>query len=184
MPNEQIGQYDCATSFYCLHWLYDLSRAFENIFKLLRPNGKALVMFLGSHCFFEAYVRLSQNPRYEFYLQDAHRYVSYFQRKMCKNMRASLRKMLEDIGFEILHCSKREKSYQYNNQQSLKNQILPVNPSLTRMPDDIKGEFMDNLISEILSQDTVSTPFESKNNELILKYYLLIAHVKKPQSAT
>ncbi|KAL6260556.1 hypothetical protein P5V15_008077 [Pogonomyrmex californicus] len=24
MPNEQIGQYDCVTSFYCLRWTYDL----------------------------------------------------------------------------------------------------------------------------------------------------------------
>ncbi|XP_011634396.1 juvenile hormone acid O-methyltransferase-like isoform X1 [Pogonomyrmex barbatus] len=128
MPSEQIGQYDCVTSFYCLHWIYDLSRAFENIFKLLRPNGKALVTFFGFHGMFEAFIRLSQNPRYEFYLQDVHRYVPYFQREKSKNMRASLRKMLEDIGFEILHCSKREKSFQYNSQQNLKIQILPVNP--------------------------------------------------------
>ncbi|KAL6260557.1 hypothetical protein P5V15_008078 [Pogonomyrmex californicus] len=182
MPNEQIGQYDCVTSFYCLHWPYDLSRAFENIFKLLRPNGKGLVMFLGYHCLFEAYMRISQNPRYEFYLQDAHRYVPHFQRKMCKNMRASLRKMLEDIGFEILHCSKRENSYQYNN-QSFRDYIISVNPFINQIPDDMKDEFMDNLISEILNQD-VSTPFLNKNDELILKYYLLIAYVKKPQSAT
>lgn len=31
--------------------------------------------------------------------------------------------MLEDVGFEILHCSKREKSYQYSK-QSLKSKIL------------------------------------------------------------
>ncbi|KAL6260400.1 hypothetical protein P5V15_007927 [Pogonomyrmex californicus] len=182
IPKEQIGQYDYVTSFYCLHWSKDLWRAFKNIYKLLRPNGKALVMFLGFHCGFEAYIRLGQNPRYEFYLQDARRYVPYFQRKMCKNMRASLRKMLEDIGFEILHCSKREKSYQYSN-QSLKNHVLAVNPFIKRIPDNMKSEFVDNLISEILSQN-VLTPLDSKNNELVLRYYLLIAYIKKPQSAT
>lgn len=57
------------------------------------------------------------------FLKDAHRYVPYFQRKMCADVRASLRKMLENIGFEILHCSKREKSYQYSK-QSLKSTIL------------------------------------------------------------
>lgn len=47
-------------------------------------------------------------------LQDARRYVPYFQRKKSKNMRANLRKMLEDVGFQIQHCSKREKTYEYN----------------------------------------------------------------------
>ncbi|KAL6260554.1 hypothetical protein P5V15_008075 [Pogonomyrmex californicus] len=182
MPSEQIGQYDYVTSFYCLHFAYDLSHAFENIFKLLRPNGKALVTFLEYHIVYEVYIRLSQKPRYEFYLQDAHRYVPYFQRKIYKNIEASLRKMLEDIGFEILHCSKREKCYQYNNQQILKNQMLSINPFISRMPDDIKDEFMDDLIKEIFKQD-IWIPFENKNNEFLLKHYLLVAYIKKPQSA-
>jgi len=107
-------------------------------------------MFLGYHSGFEAYVQLKQYPRYQSYLQvliikinktrltimltlnsnacilffkDACRYVPYFQRRMCKDVRASLRKMLEDVGFEILHCSKREKSYHYSK-QSLKSKIL------------------------------------------------------------
>lgn len=61
--------------------------------------------------------------------KDARRYVPYFQRRMCKDIRASLRKMLEDVGFEILHCSKREKSYQYSKQslKSKKNWITRQN---------------------------------------------------------
>lgn len=96
------------------------------------------MVFLGYHCGFEAYLRLKQNPRYQSYLQvlmaiihltyvnvkikfkclrfkDARRYVPYFQRNMSKeHARANLRKMLEDVGFEILHCSLREKTYEYN----------------------------------------------------------------------
>lgn len=61
-------------------------------------------------------------------LKDARRYIPYFQRRMCKDVRASLRKMLEDVGFEILHCSKREKTYQYSK-QSLKSKMLNDKPN-------------------------------------------------------
>jgi len=50
-------------------FLIKFRRAFENIYKLLRPNGKALLMFLGYHSGFEAYVRLKQHPRYKSYLK-------------------------------------------------------------------------------------------------------------------
>lgn len=181
LPSDQVGQYDNAVSFYCLHWCNDIWRAFDNVYKLLRQNGKAIMMFIGQHFGFEAYLRLKQNPRYQSYLQDAPRYVPYFQRRKCKDVRASLRKMLQEIGFEILHCSQREKSYQYSK-QSLKNHVCAVNPFIKRMPDDLKGEFVDNLLSEIMSQN-VLIPLQNKNDEeeyVVLRYYLLIAYVQKP----
>ncbi|XP_077273752.1 juvenile hormone acid methyltransferase isoform X1 [Temnothorax americanus] len=182
LPSDQVEQYDNVVSFYCLHWCNDMWRAFENIYKLLRPNGKALMMFLGYHCGFNAYLRIKQDPRYQSYVQDAGRYVPYFQRTMSKDVRASLRKMLEDVGFAILHCSKREKSYQYSA-QSLKNHVIAVNPFIKRIPDDMKDEFVDHLVSEIMSQN-VLIPLKSKNSQeehgIVLRYDLLIAYVQKP----
>ncbi|EGI57813.1 PREDICTED: uncharacterized protein LOC105153364 [Acromyrmex echinatior] len=185
LPSDQVEQYDNVVSFYCLHWCDDIWRALQNMYKLLRPNGKALVMFLGHHSGFEAYLQLKQYPRYQSYLQDACRYVPYFQRRMCKDVRASLRKMLEDVGFEILHCSKREKSYHYSK-QSLKNHVCAVNPFIKRLPDDMKSEFIDNLLNEIMNQNAlIPLKSKSKNSQeyLILRYYLLIAYVQKPPSA-
>lgn len=46
-------------------------RAFENVYKLLRPGGKALIMFLAWNNGFDAYVKLHENPRYKPYMQVA-----------------------------------------------------------------------------------------------------------------
>jgi len=48
----------------------------------------------------------------------------------------------------------------------------------------MKDDFVDNLISEIMSQN-VLIPLKSKNEEeyIIFRYYLLIAYVQKPSSA-
>lgn len=50
--------------------------------------------------------------------QDASRFVPFFHR--CKDSQATLRTILEDIGFEILDCSRREKSFVYQNMEILK----------------------------------------------------------------
>ncbi|XP_011871884.1 PREDICTED: uncharacterized protein LOC105564253 [Vollenhovia emeryi] len=181
LPSDQVEQYNNVVSFNCLHWCNDMWRAFENIYKLLQPNGKALVMFAGYHCGFNAYLLLKQNPRYESYLEDARRYVPYFQRRKCKDIRASLRKMLETVGFEILHCSKREKSFQYSR-QSLKSHVYAINPFIKRIPDDLKDEFIDHLMSEIINQ-TDFIPLKSENSQeerIMMRYDLLIAYVQKP----
>lgn len=59
--------------------------------------------------------------------------------------------------------------------------VCAVNPFIKRIPDDMKDEFVDNLISEIMSQN-VLIPLKNKNSQeyIILKYDLLIAYVQKP----
>ncbi|KAL0109382.1 hypothetical protein PUN28_014452 [Cardiocondyla obscurior] len=179
LPADQIGKYDNALSFYCLHWCNDLRRAFENIYKLLRPNGKALTMFIGRHGGFNAYTELQQVPKYRSYLQDAHLYVPYFQRRLCTDIRGSLREMLADIGFEILHCSTREKSYKYS-QQSLKDHILAINPFLKRIPEDMKSDFINHLVYKVINKNALIPFKKNVNDHVILRYDLLIAYVQKP----
>ncbi|XP_012221675.1 juvenile hormone acid O-methyltransferase isoform X2 [Linepithema humile] len=192
LPSDQIERYKNILSFYCLHWCNDLRFALQNVYKLLQSDGKALIAFLGHHGGFDEYVRCKQNPRYQQYLQDAHRYVPYFQRmKISTNYKTSieisLRKMLQDIGFKILHCSKREKSYRYSK-QSLKDHAYAVNPFIHRLPDDIREEFIDHLVNEIISHNGL-VPFESTKNEqdmyknIVLRYYLMIAYVQKLPAA-
>lgn len=186
LPSDQMKCYDNVTSFYALHWCNDICKAFQNIYKLLKPKGKAIIIFLSHHFGFEAYTRLKQNPRFQPYLHDAHRYVPYFQRNCLhpKDMKASLEIILEQIGFEILHCTNRKKTFRYTNRESLKNQVCAVNPFMKRFPNEkLKNEFLEALVNEILSQNVHKSPLKNKNNEedyIILKYHLMIVHISKP----
>ncbi|XP_066601295.1 juvenile hormone acid O-methyltransferase [Prorops nasuta] len=181
LPNEELNQYDNALSFYCLHWCQNSWLAFENIYKLLRPGGKALLMFLGYNDGFDAYVRLHENPRYQPYMKDAYKYIPYFHR--CDDSRAVLRKILADVGFHILHCSRRDKSFVYQNMQILKSHTLAVNPFISRVPDNLKQEFEDVTLREVVSQKIL---FANKNSggqeeySILDRYSLLVAFVEKP----
>ncbi|KAI4492376.1 hypothetical protein M0804_002167 [Polistes exclamans] len=184
LPEEQIERYENVVSFYCLHWCQNTRLAFENIFKLLRPGGKALIMFLAYNDGFDAYVRIHENPRYQPYMQDAHKYIPYFH--YCNDSRGALRSMLEETGFNVLHCSKREKSFIYQNIQSLKRHALAVNPFISRIPDNYKEEFEDILIREITSKKILFTNKADKCQQeysVLDRYHILVTYLQKPYTS-
>ncbi|CAK9820953.1 Juvenile hormone acid O-methyltransferase [Anthophora plagiata] len=183
LPNEEMGQYSNALSFYCLHWCQNAWQAFENIYKLLQLGGKALVMFLAWNDGFDAYMKVHENPQYKPYMEDADRFVPFFHRS--KDSRAALRTMLNDIGFEVLHCSRREKSFVYQNMEILKSHMIAVNPFISRIPDHLKEEFEDVVVREVASRKIL---FTNKNDNgqqeysILDRYHILVAYVRKPSS--
>ncbi|XP_014471981.1 PREDICTED: juvenile hormone acid O-methyltransferase-like [Dinoponera quadriceps] len=188
LSSEENGQYDFAVSFSCLHWCQDMRRVFGNIYKLLRPNGRALVEFIAHHGAFECYYKLKRNAQYEPYMQDVDRYIPYFQN--CKNPRESLRKILDNTGFKIIHCSQREATFTFESKEILREHILAVNPFVSRMPDDIKDKFIDDLTEDIILHQIVrphkmkQQTQEPENQTITLdRYYTLLVYVKRPRSA-
>ncbi|KAI4489447.1 hypothetical protein M0802_011119 [Mischocyttarus mexicanus] len=183
LPEEQIERYENVVSFYCLHWCPNTRLAFENIYKLLRPGGKALIMFLAYNNGFDAYIRIHENPLFQPYMQDAHKYIPYFHH--CNDSRGALRSILEDTGFNVLHCSKREKSFVYQNIQTLKRYALAVNPFISRIPDDYKKKFEDVLIREIISNKILfKNEAECQQEYSVLdRYHILVTYLQKPYTS-
>ncbi|KAG7197711.1 hypothetical protein KM043_014471 [Ampulex compressa] len=171
LPAEEVGQYDNAISYYCLHWVRDLRQAFANIYKLLRVGGKALVTLISSHSCFDAYVRVYENPRYRPYMQDVHCYIPLLHR--CNDSRAELRKILEDVGFEVQHCSRRDQTSVFQNVEILRNHMLPVNPFLSRIPENLKTEYEDEIVQEMI-KGMITVPKDSNGDQCILDMYQLL----------
>ncbi|KAK0179618.1 hypothetical protein PV327_005356 [Microctonus hyperodae] len=183
LPISEMEKYDSAVSFYCLHWCQNMQNTLNNIHQLLRPGGHGLVMFISYHIGYEAYKRLQNNPRFKPYLEDTWKYIPSFQD--CLNPRMTMKKMLEKTGFEVLHCSNHEKTYIYENIETLKNHMIAVNPFLDRMPDDIKNEYLNELTKQ-LTHDTIL--FKNKKDtspgyNVLDRYKLLIAHFRKPDNS-
>ncbi|KAG7197701.1 hypothetical protein KM043_014461 [Ampulex compressa] len=181
LPPEEVGQYNNALSFYCLHWVHDTRQAFENIYKLLRAGGKALVVFVSSHKIFDAYVRMHQNPRYRPYMQDVHCFIPPFHQ--CNNSQAELQKILEEIGFEVQHCSQRETNFVFQNTEVLQNHLHAINPFISRLPEHLKAEFMDALVQEMIKGKIALPRYSGGDQPILDKYYNLIAYIKKPVAA-
>nr|XP_033336742.1 juvenile hormone acid O-methyltransferase isoform X1 [Megalopta genalis]XP_033336743.1 juvenile hormone acid O-methyltransferase isoform X1 [Megalopta genalis]XP_033336744.1 juvenile hormone acid O-methyltransferase isoform X1 [Megalopta genalis]XP_033336745.1 juvenile hormone acid O-methyltransferase isoform X1 [Megalopta genalis]XP_033336746.1 juvenile hormone acid O-methyltransferase isoform X1 [Megalopta genalis]XP_033336747.1 juvenile hormone acid O-methyltransferase isoform X1 [Megalo len=181
LPNELVAQFSNAFSFFCLHWCENPWRTFGNIWKMLRPGGTALTMFLARNDGFDVYMDVYENPLYRPFMQDVDRYVPYYHR--CKDQRSSLRKVLEDTGFDVLHCSKRQKSYVYQNKLALKKHVAAVNPFVNRFPEELRDDFMEEISQGIVKQKILFKNQEDcsdQENKILDIYDILVAYVRKP----
>lgn len=181
LPVEFKERFDHGISFFCLHWVSDLRLAFENIYKLLKPGGTLLSQHILSFNGYNPYLTLSKRTRYQEYLKDVKKFITplYFN----KDPREALIKILEDVGFQVLHCSIREKITGYKSQDDRKELFAAVNPFVTRMPNDVKNDFMNNLMEETLKEESVL--FRKSDNPLDEEkvfdlYKLIMLHIKKP----
>ncbi|XP_043470529.1 juvenile hormone acid O-methyltransferase-like [Leptopilina heterotoma] len=181
IPATEIGRYDNALSFYCLHWIQNPRRAYENIYQLLQPGGKVVITFLTFNSGFQAYLKLSEDPKYKSYMKDVRKFIP--PTLTYNNVRAELKKMLEETGFEVIHCSNREKTFVYKSMKILKNHVRAVNPFLHRMPDNVAEEYMTDLVREIVNEKIICINKNNLNKEeysILDKYQVLVAYFKKP----
>ncbi|KAJ8669366.1 hypothetical protein QAD02_000625 [Eretmocerus hayati] len=183
IPSNLVGAFDNAVSFYCLHWCQDIRQVFGNIHQLLRPGGKSLVLFLASNTGFDTYLSLSENPLYKPYMQDVHKYIPYFQHS--NNPRMTLKKIIEESGLQVLHCSCREKTFIFNSLSTLEKHAQAVNPFTPRMPAEIRKKFETDQSNDMVRRKIsfVSGDDESENNVKVLdRYHVLVAYFEKPSA--
>ncbi|XP_063241611.1 juvenile hormone acid O-methyltransferase [Bacillus rossius redtenbacheri] len=135
-------------SFYCLHWVQEQRQALRNIMLLLRPGGKALLVFLANCPVFTMYEVMSSKSLWRPYTQDFLRFVSPYQYN--PQPAATLGKMLRDVGFKVTHCECRPCSFEYSSTQQLTDSLMAVNPFLNRIPEELKHSFISDCISEAM----------------------------------
>lgn len=181
-PVEYNTRFDHAFSFFCLHWITDLKRAFGNIYKFLKPGGTLIGQQVLSSNVYNGYLKLSESDKFKEYMKDVKRFVTplYF----AEDPRATLIKILENIGFQVLHCSIREKIAGYKSQADRKEFFATVTPFVSRMPNDVKNDFMDSLMEETLKEETVlfrKNDDSSKEDKIFDLHKFIILHIKKPE---
>ncbi|OXU24821.1 hypothetical protein TSAR_005469 [Trichomalopsis sarcophagae] len=181
LPPHLIGGFDNAVSFYCLHWCPDARKSFENIYQLLRPGGKGLVLFIAKNNGFDSYLKLHDYPEYKSYMKDVSNFIPYFNNR--DNPRAKLKKIIEESGFEVLHCSYREKTFIFESIDILKKHVVAVNPFIARMPEDMQEKYTNDLMREIVKLKITFVKAENgstKQYKVLDRYNVLIAYFKKP----
>ncbi|EFN75088.1 hypothetical protein EAI_08269 [Harpegnathos saltator] len=109
LPKKYISQYDHAFAFYVLHWCQDIRQAIENIYNLLRPGGTVLALTIVSQDVFDVLHKLSQDVRYKSYIKHINHFIPPFYNSL--QPQKELKTLLKSIGFNVLHCSYRERTY-------------------------------------------------------------------------
>ncbi|XP_023245717.1 juvenile hormone acid O-methyltransferase-like [Copidosoma floridanum] len=176
IPKELICAFDNAVSFFCLHWCQNTRRAFENIYQILRPGGRALVLYVAYHKIFDCYLRIAQMSQYKPYMTEVTKFIPKFQH--CDSPTVQMKKILEETGFKVLHCSLRKKTYIFRNLEIAKKHFVAANPFISKMPENVGKEFGNVLAREFASKKNKEL---NEEEEVLDLHHLLIIYLEKPE---
>ncbi|XP_063985669.1 juvenile hormone acid O-methyltransferase-like [Diachasmimorpha longicaudata] len=175
LPKNLVGQFNYATAFYCLNWCRQIEVAVRNIYELLQPGGKSIVLMISHHIVFDFYLEQQADPKFSGYMQDA---LKYFPPHYgCPSPETKLRRQLERARLKVLHCTNRTKIYDHKTVDSMLEMLMAVNPFLHRMSDDVQKEYRKDMETRIRNNILLS------NDELTTstQYTVLVAVFEKPK---
>ncbi|XP_037052031.1 juvenile hormone acid O-methyltransferase-like [Bradysia coprophila] len=171
--------FDHITSFYCLMWIHDQQIAARNLYKLLKPGGDMLVVFLAQHPMYDYYKKQSFDDRWSEYMDDADEYISPYQ--YSNDPAADFRNHLTDAGFRECRVEAREKCYVFNGVEIARNILRSVNPFIDRIPIQNQETYLEDLLQNFVQNHVVRDDFYG-NSELCRiapPYKLMVAYARK-----
>ncbi|XP_015118100.1 juvenile hormone acid O-methyltransferase [Diachasma alloeum] len=177
LPKNLIGQFDNATSFYCLHWCRNTKLALENFYKLLRPGGKAIILTISHHMIFDVYSEQREDPIFSAYMQDSLEFTSPQHGR--PDAEEIVRKDLNEVGFKIHYCANRWKTFTYPTLDAFLDLVMSVNPFVKRLPADLQKPYREDFEERLKSKYLPKKDY-SNGSSVDCRISLLIAVFEKP----
>ncbi|XP_013113387.2 juvenile hormone acid O-methyltransferase-like [Stomoxys calcitrans] len=142
LPNDLAGQFDYVTSFFAFMYVKSQRQALKNIHDLLKPaGGKCLILSLGKHPLFSAYIALSKMQKWSKYMTDVYSFVA--PQHYCLDPRDDIINFMIEIGFSDYHVEIEHKVFDFESVETFKNVIVSINPFLDFMQDFLTAAFTD-----------------------------------------
>ncbi|XP_067214415.1 juvenile hormone acid O-methyltransferase-like [Linepithema humile] len=179
LPEKYVSEFDHIFSFHTLHWCKNIRQAFENIYRMLRPGGTMLTLFVASHDTFNVFELMAQDIHFASYMEDVKRCISpYFY---SKNPRKEVKESLKNIGFEVSHCSHREATFSAKDSNKFLSGIMSISAFLDKMPHNLAKEFKDNYAREYMKRKIKYTSIcNNQEQTFVLDVYkVLIVYARK-----
>ncbi|XP_012231895.1 juvenile hormone acid O-methyltransferase-like [Linepithema humile] len=179
LPEKYVSEFNHIFSFHTLHWCKDIRQAFENIYRMLRPGGTMLTLFVASHDAHNVFELMAQDNHFASYKEDVKRCISpYFY---SKNPHKEVKELLKNIKFEVCHCSHREATFSAKDSNKFLSGIMSISTFLDKMPHDLAKEFKDNFAREYMRREISYTSIcDNQEQKFVLNIHkIMIVYARK-----
>ncbi|XP_011309376.1 lovastatin nonaketide synthase-like [Fopius arisanus] len=111
LPENLIEHFDNAVSFYALHWCKNTKQVLKNIYKLLRPGGKAIILTISHHMIYDMYPEQENDPRFAPYVKNSMKWAPPHQG--CSDAEQIMKKDLIEAKFNVEYCTNKWETFKY-----------------------------------------------------------------------
>ncbi|GFR28661.1 jhamt [Trichonephila clavata] len=148
-----------------LHQVADKELAFKNMYDMLRPGGHAGIIFCLANDICTWQIIISSSKNWGQYKRES---TPFF---IPANQEDNYYKdMLEDLGFRVVRCERKDVQMQFSSDQSLLKILLPIAKTNLNIPADRMTQFKEESVSlfKILINYSGNGPLHYKASEILL----------------
>ncbi|XP_055944388.1 uncharacterized protein LOC129975350 [Argiope bruennichi] len=146
------GQLTKFVSIHCFNRLKHQKQAFETVYQLLKPKGEAAVLFLLRNGYYDAIMKLSKDPKWSEYLNfDVTECIPQSQQQNLNSFH--FKKIVEDIGFTVLHCQETQNVTTFQSDEEYKSFYYSLCSFVPYIPIKEVEDFKNDLLYYILQEN-------------------------------
>lgn len=116
---NDMEPFDHITSFFCLMWIKNQKMCIQNFYKLLKPGGDMLLVFLASHAGYDAYKQLSRDNRWAQYMEDVDQVITPYQ--YSEDPGTEFQNLLKDCCLTECDVRVQDSYYMFKGEDSLRS---------------------------------------------------------------
>ncbi|CAL1293350.1 unnamed protein product [Larinioides sclopetarius] len=168
------GQVTKLVSIHCVNWLKNQKQSFQNTYDLLQPGGEAAFYFVLISDFYAAVVDIYNDPKWRGYFEGVD---SRVPESHCKKFDSThYRKIVEDIGFDVLLCRDELKVNPLSSEKAAKDLYYSLTVLVHHVPQSLKDEFRNDL-----NEYVVKNGGKTEDGTLVHRAVTLELVVRKPK---
>ncbi|GAB0090896.1 Methyltransf_25 domain-containing protein [Sergentomyia squamirostris] len=170
LEKDQECTYNRVFSIYCVTWLSDQKKAFENVYKLLKPSGECFVVLIRRHGFFESTIfELGQKPKWNKFFQKHENYSFHYRND--PDPIGTVKNLMASVGFVNVKVEFQDSTFGFKD----RNEFLgffkalpnPFNQMTTEQQQDYETEAFDLA----LKNNLIGEPVNNTDKESFLVIY-------------
>ncbi|XP_063927789.1 juvenile hormone acid O-methyltransferase-like [Zophobas morio] len=177
LPPRFHSDFDHIFSFYCLHWVAEQRRAFENMYSMLKPGGSLLVTLVVDDVLSDVYDKLAENEKFSSVISGFKHNI--FPYRNCENSVETVTQLLNTVGFVGVKCEERKRVFVHKSFAQFEKWALGVNPFMKTIPQEDLELYKEEFLAEL--KNVVKATNRMEVGEEIFDFYpVLIVFASKP----
>ncbi|GIY24093.1 hypothetical protein CDAR_578921 [Caerostris darwini] len=145
------GQITKIVSIHCFQWLKDKKKGFCNVHQLLKTGGEAAICFVADSSVYKSILEVKKKPKWKDLFQGVDDCVS--DGYIYKHDRLYYKKMVEEIGFDVRHCTEERKIETFSSDDEYRSFFASICVLTSHVPLHLKEEFKDDFFDEMLKEN-------------------------------
>ncbi|XP_055692442.1 juvenile hormone acid O-methyltransferase-like [Lutzomyia longipalpis] len=140
LEDPMKGRYDRIFSLYCLMWVADQEKAFQNICDLLKPSGECFLVLIRKDLFSRILLELMDEPKWEKYFKDIRQNYPFPYSKDSDPVK-TIETRMQRLGFRHIQVNLESADFAFRSEEEYLGFLRAIPNPMSKTAPEIQEEY-------------------------------------------